>query len=87
MAFRFNFFNDNMVVLTITLNGKHFTRVSLVGVIGQVNEMLHNAYIALRKSYINKVKNNIETSYKWSTIMGGSQYIYDIETNGLLGRL
>lgn len=87
MAFRFNFFNDNMVVLTITLNGKHSTRVSLVGVIGQVNEMLHNAYIALRKSYINKVKNNIETSYKWSTLMGGNQYIYDIETSGVLGRL
>jgi hypothetical protein len=85
MAFRFNFFNDNMVVLTITLNGKHSTRVSLVGVIGQVNEMLHNAYIALRKSYINKVKNNIETSYKWSTLMGGNQYIYDIETRGVFG--
>ena len=71
MAFRFNFFNDNMVVLTITLNGKHFTRVSLVGVIGQVNEMLHNAYIALRKSYIINFKINLDAKYRWSTIMGG----------------
>ena len=71
MAFRFNFFNDNMVVLTITLNGKHFTRVSLVGVIGQVNEMLHNAYIALRKSYIINFKINLDANYRWSTIMGG----------------
>ena len=71
MAFRFNFFNDNMVVLTITLNGKHSTRVSLVGVIGQVNEMLHNAYIALRKSYIINFKINLDVNYRWSTIMGG----------------
>ena len=87
MAFQFNFLADNMVVLKMTLNGKHSTWVSLMGVMGQVNEMLHNAYIALRKAYINKVKINLETSYKWSTIMGGNQYIYDIETSGVLGRL
>ena len=85
MVFRFNFFNDNMVVLTITLNGKHSTRVSLVGVIGQVNEMLHNAYIALRRAYIDKFKINLEVNYRWSTLMGGSQYIYDIETMGYFG--
>lgn len=87
MAFQFSFFGNDMVVLKMTLNGKHSTLVSLVGVIGQVNEMLHNAYIALRKAYIDKFKKNIGTSYKWSTLMGGSHYIYDIETNGVLGRL
>lgn len=87
MAFQFNFLANDMVVLKMTLNGKYSTWVYLMGVMGQENEMLHNAYIALRKSYINKVKNNIETSYKWSTIMGGGHYIYDTETNGVLGRL
>lgn len=87
MAFQFNFFANDTVVLKMILNGKHSTWVYLMGVMGQVNEMLHNAYIALRKSYINKVKDNIEFSYKWSTIMGGSHYIYDIETSGVLGRL
>lgn len=80
MIFQFNFFANNMVVLKMALNGKHSTWVSVVGVMGQVNEMLHNAYIALRKSYINKVKMNIETSYKWPTLMGGYNYAYDIET-------
>ena len=54
MAFQFNFLSDNIVVLKITLNGRYSTCVSLMGVMGQVNEMLHNAYIALRKAYIVK---------------------------------
>jgi len=85
MTFQFNFLPNNMVALKMTLNGKYYTWVSLIGVMEQVNEMLHNTYIALRKRYINKVKNNIETSYKWSTLMGGNQYIYDIETRGVFG--
>ena len=87
MAFQFNFLADNMVVLKMTLNGKHSTWVSLMGVIEQVNEMLHNAYIALRKAYIDKFKTSLEANYRWSTLMGGNQYIYDIETSGVLGRL
>ena len=87
MTFQFNFLSDNMVVLKMYLNGKHATWVSLMGVIEQVNEMLHNGYTALRKSYIDKFKTNLEVNYRWSTLMGGSQYIYDIETNGVLGRL
>lgn len=88
MAFQFNFLADNMVVLKMTLNGKHSTWVSLMGVMGQVNEILHNAYIALRKSYINKFITNFESNYRWSTLMGGgSHYIYDIETCGPLARL
>jgi len=83
IAFQFNFLANDMVVLKMTLNGKHSTCVSLMGVMGQVNEMLHNAYIALRKSYINKFKSNYEVNYRWSTLMGGgSHYIYDIETRG-----
>jgi hypothetical protein len=85
MAFQFNFLNNNKVILKMILNGKYSTWVSLMGVMGQENEMLHNAYIELRKRYINKVKNNIETSYKWHAIMG--HYIYDIETCGQLARL
>ena len=85
MAFQFNFLNDNIVVLKITLNGRYSTCVSLMGVMGQVNEMLHNAYIALRKAYIDKFKINLEVNYRWSTLMGGSQYIYDIETMGYFG--
>lgn len=54
MAFQFNFLSDNKVVLKITLNGRYSTCVSLMGVMGQINEMLHNAYIALRKAYIVK---------------------------------
>jgi hypothetical protein len=84
MAFQFNFLANDMVILKMILNGKHSTWVSFMGVMGQENEMLHNAYIALRKAYINKAKNNIEISYKWSTLMGGSHYIYDTETNGRL---
>lgn len=88
MAFQFNFLANNMVVLKMTLNGKHSTCVSLMGVMGQINEMLHNAYIALRKAYIKKFKTYVEVNYRWSTLMGGgSNYIYDIETNGFLGRL
>ena len=64
MAFQFNFLADNMVVLKMTLNGKHSTWVSLMGVMGQVNEMLHNAYIALRKAYIDKFKTNLEVTYR-----------------------
>lgn len=81
MAFQFNFFADDVVILKMTLNGKYSTSVSLMGVMGQVNEMLHNAYITLRKSYIKKFKTSIEVNYRWSTI------IYDTETNGVLGRL
>ena len=88
MAFQFNFLPNNMVALKMTLNGKHSTWVSLIGVMGQVNEMLHNAYIALRKAYIKKFKTYLEVNYRWSILMGGgSNYIYDIETNGFLGRL
>jgi hypothetical protein len=71
MAFQFNFLADNMVVLKMTLNGKHSTWVSLMGVMGQVNEMLHNAYIALRKAYIDKFKTSLEVNYRWSTLMDG----------------
>lgn len=67
MAFQFNFLSDNKVVLKITLNGRYSTCVSLMGVMGQINEMLHNAYIALRKAYIDKF--NLEVSYRWSTLM------------------
>lgn len=67
MAFQFNFLSDNKVVLKITLNGRYSTCVSLMCVMGQINEMLHNAYIALRKAYIDKF--NLEVSYRWSTLM------------------
>ena len=68
MAFQFNFLSDNKVVLKITLNGRYSTCVFLMGVMGQINEMLHNAYIALRKAYIDKF--NLEVSYnRWSTLM------------------
>lgn len=86
IAFQFNFLADDMVVLKMILNGKHSTCVSLMGVMGQVNEMLHNAYIALRKNYINKAKNNIETYYRWSILMGGGSHLsYGIETSGVFG--
>ena len=71
MAFKFSFLDNNKVTLKMTLNGKHSTWVYLIGVMGQVNEMLHNAYTALRKAYINKIKTSIETNYRWSTLMGG----------------
>ena len=67
MAFQFNFLSDNKVVLKITLNGRYSTCVSLMCVMGQINEMLHSAYIALRKAYIDKF--NLEVSYRWSTLM------------------
>jgi hypothetical protein len=71
MAFKFNFLANDMVILRMTLNGKHSTWVSLMGVMGQVNEMLHNAYIALRKAYIDKFKTSLEVNYRWSTLMDG----------------
>lgn len=71
MAFQFSFLDNNKVTLKMTLNGKHSTWVYLIGVMGQVNEMLHNAYTALRKAYINKIKTSIEANYRWSTLMGG----------------
>lgn len=67
MAFKFSFLDNNKVTLKMTLNGKHSTWVYLIGVMGQINEMLHNAYIALRKAYIDKI--NLEVSYRWSTLM------------------
>ena len=67
MAFKFSFLDNNKVTLKMTLNGKHSTWVYLIGVMGQINEMLHNAYIALRKAYIDKF--NLEVSYRWSTLM------------------
>lgn len=89
MAIRFNFLdNNNIVTLKMVLNGKHFTVVSLIGAMGQVNELLHNAYIMLRKAYIEKFKTYLEVNYRWSTIMGGDRhYKHDIETNGVLVRL
>lgn len=71
MAFQFSFLDNNKVTLKMTLNGKHSTWVYLIGVMGQVNEMLHNAYTALRKAYINKIKTSIEANYRWSTLMRG----------------
>ena len=64
MAFQFSFLDNNKVTLKMTLNGKHSTWVYLIGVMGQINEMLHNAYIALRKAYIDKIKTSIETNYR-----------------------
>ena len=64
MAFKFSFLDNNKVTLKMTLNGKHSTWVYLIGVMGQINEMLHNAYIALRKAYIDKIKTSIETNYR-----------------------
>lgn len=89
MAINFNFLvNNNLVTLKMALNGKHFTWVSVIGAMGQVNEMLHNAYIMLRKAYIEKFKTYLEVNYRWSTIMGGYRYYnHDIETNGVLVRL
>lgn len=88
MAFKFNFLDNNMVALRMTLNGKHSTCVSLICVMGQVNEMLHNAYIVLRKSYIKKIKTYLEVNYGWSTLIGGDgNYIYHIRTNGVFGRI
>lgn len=69
MAFQFSFLDNNKVTLKMTLNGKHSTWVYLIGVMGQVNEMLHNAYTALRKAYINKIKTSIEANYRWSTLI------------------
>lgn len=72
MEIKFNFLdNNNLVTLKMALNGKHFTWVSVIGAMGQVNELLHNAYIMLRKAYINKIKTSIETNYRWPTLMGG----------------
>jgi len=85
MAFKFNFLDNNMVILKMILNGKYSTWVTLMGVMGQVNEMLHNAYIALRRAYIDKFKTNLEANYRWYTLMGGAQHIYDIETRGVFG--
>lgn len=81
MAINFNFLvNNNLVTLKMALNGKHFTLVSVIGAMGQVNEMLHNAYIMLRKAYIEKFKTYLEVNYRWSTIMGGYRhYNHDIE--------
>jgi hypothetical protein len=74
MAFQFNFLANDMVILRMTLNGKYSTSVSLIFVMEQVNEMLHNAYIELRKAYIKKFKTNLEVNYRWSTLMGGETY-------------
>ena len=71
MAFQFNFLSDNKVVLKITLNGRYSTCVSLMCVMGQVNEMLHNAYIALRKAYIDKVKINTKLKLILRSIIDG----------------
>lgn len=89
MAIKFDFLdNNNLVTLKMALNGKHSTWVSVIGAMGQVNELLHNAYIMLRKAYIEKFKTYLEVNYRWSTIMGGDRhYSHDIETNGVLVRL
>ena len=86
MLFHFRFYNDNMVIFNISLNGKYNTSVSLMGTIDKINEIIHNAYTELRKSYIKKFKTSLEVNYRWYTLMGGSQYsIYDIETMGVFG--
>ena len=81
MEIKFNFLdNNNLVTLKMVLNGKHFAWVSVIGAMGQVNELLHNAYIMLRKAYIKKFKTYLEVNYRWSTIMGGNRrYSHDIE--------
>jgi hypothetical protein len=71
MEFQFNFLSNNIVMLKMTLNGKHSTCVSLMGVMAQINEMLHNAYIALRKAYINNFKAKLEVNYRRPTLIGG----------------
>ena len=84
MLFRFTFYNDNMVVFNISLNGKYHTSVSLMGTIDRINEMIHNAYTELRKSYIKKFKTNLEITCRWATLMGNS-YIYDLDSRGFFG--
>lgn len=92
MLFHFRFYNDNMVMFNISLNGKYHTSVSLMGTIDKINEIIHNAYTELRKSYIKKFKTNLEITHNWVTLMGsscatlmGSSYIYDLDTRGIFG--
>ena len=84
MRFHFRFYNDNMVIFDIFLNGKYHTSVSLMGTIDRINEMIHNAYTELRKSYIKKFKYYLEANRRWATLMGNS-YIYDLESRGIFG--
>ena len=81
MEFQFNFLCDNsMVVLKIFLNGKYSTWACLMGGIELINEILHNTYTELRKTYIEKFKGQLQSQYNWSKLMGGYNYAYDIET-------
>jgi hypothetical protein len=83
MSFQFNFLNEDMVVLKISLNGRYSTWVSLMGGIREINEMLHNGYAALRKSYIEKFRINLEIQCRWAKLMPwGENYLYDLETRG-----
>jgi len=85
MVFYFTFYNDKMVLFTISLNGKYHTSVSLVGTIDKINEMIHNAYTELRKSYIEKFKKDLETTCRWATLMGNRPIYYDLESRGIFG--
>lgn len=84
MLFRFRFYNDNMVLFDISLNGKYHTSVSLMGTIDRINEIIHNAYTELRKSYIKKFKYYLEANRRWAKLMGNS-YLYDPESRGIFG--
>ena len=84
MDFQFSFLSDNsMVILKLSLNGKHSTWVSLMGVTEEINEMIHNAYKELRKAYVKKFKGELQAHYTWPKI--ANPFIlnaYDLETAG-----
>lgn len=84
MLFHFRFYNDNMVIFNISLNGKYHTSVSLMSTIDRINEMIHNAYTELRKSYIKKFQYYLEANHRWARLIGNS-YLYDLESRGIFG--
>lgn len=84
MRFHFRFCGDDMVVFDVFLNGKYHTSVSLMGTIDRINEIIHNAYTELRKSYIKKFQYYLEANHRWARLIGNS-YLYGPESRGIFG--
>jgi hypothetical protein len=83
MLFNFRFYNDNMVIFNISLNGKYHTTVSLMGIIDEINEIIHKGYTELRKSYIKKFKYYLEVNHRWARLIDNSYY--GPESRGIFG--
>jgi hypothetical protein len=54
-----------------------------MGIIDEINEIIHKGYTELRKSYIKKFKYYLEVNHRWARLIDNSYY--GPESRGIFG--